>query len=70
MKVSINIKMSKLVTILAFSLVLVAVVKCQKLFIHSPSDLADKYPKGISIKLSPIGFNPLSGQLDGALVIA
>lgn len=70
MKVSTKTNMFMLMHILTFTLVLVGVTECQKLFIHSPSDLANKYPKGISIKLSPIGFNPLSGQLDGTLLIS
>ena len=40
------------------------------MFFHSPLDLNKKYPKGINVKLSPIGFKPRSGQLDGTLSIA
>jgi hypothetical protein len=50
-------------------LIIIATVAAQKLHFYAPSELQTKYPKGVDIRLSPIGYHPTSGQLDGILTI-
>lgn len=42
----------------------------QRIYFHSPVELNERYPIGISVHFSPIGYHPQSGQLDGSLVFA
>ena len=51
-------------------LTLVSVALSQRLYIHSPAELSDRYKDGVKVHLSPLGFHPQSGQLDGIAVNA
>jgi len=55
---------------LVILITLITRLTATKLEVISPIELANQFTNGIPIHVSPIGFKPLSGRLDGITILS